>query len=133
MLTVSVVRVVNVILRLLALFVLRRFFFFFQAEDGIRDYKVTGVQTCALPICRRFQLPLTQLRTPIGLAFTGFVWLCRPVGEPALRVYARLSPPGDRLVFARPEVRAMFLDDLLRGAAKGVFAPVLDIVLFGRH
>ena len=24
------------------------FFFFFQAEDGIRDYKVTGVQTCAL-------------------------------------------------------------------------------------
>src|SRR5256885_10843741 len=28
----------------------RRVFFFFQAEDGIRDYKVTGVQTCALPI-----------------------------------------------------------------------------------
>src|SRR5256885_9234081 len=27
-------------------------FFFFQAEDGIRDYKVTGVQTCALPIWR---------------------------------------------------------------------------------
>src|SRR6266404_8947081 len=32
------------------------FFFFFQAEDGIRDKLVTGVQTCALPIsprCRR--------------------------------------------------------------------------------
>src|SRR2546426_12385247 len=28
-------------------------FFFFQAEDGIRDYKVTGVQTCALPISPR--------------------------------------------------------------------------------
>src|SRR6266850_5383224 len=28
-------------------------FFFFQAEDGIRDYKVTGVQTCALPIFQR--------------------------------------------------------------------------------
>src|SRR5215469_17869653 len=28
-----------------------RFFFFFQAEDGIRDLYVTGVQTCALPIC----------------------------------------------------------------------------------
>src|SRR6266566_5639557 len=27
-------------------------FFFFQAEDGIRDYKVTGVQTCALPILK---------------------------------------------------------------------------------
>src|SRR5204863_7148298 len=27
-------------------------FFFFQAEDGIRDLYVTGVQTCALPICQ---------------------------------------------------------------------------------
>src|SRR5438046_8033876 len=31
-------------------FVLFVFFFFFQAEDGIRDWSVTGVQTCALPI-----------------------------------------------------------------------------------
>src|SRR2546429_9691754 len=37
------------------------FFFFFQAEDGIRDVAVTGVQTCALPIsnhrasCRRYR------------------------------------------------------------------------------
>src|SRR2546422_2745383 len=29
---------------------IRCFFFFFQAEDGIRDVAVTGVQTCALPI-----------------------------------------------------------------------------------
>src|SRR5690606_40694634 len=28
-----------------------RVYFFFQAEDGIRDFHVTGVQTCALPIC----------------------------------------------------------------------------------
>src|SRR5690606_40745428 len=28
--------------------------FFFQAEDGIRDFHVTGVQTCALPICHLF-------------------------------------------------------------------------------
>src|SRR5438034_4940938 len=32
------------------MFVLCFFFFFFQAEDGIRDHCVTGVQTCALPI-----------------------------------------------------------------------------------
>src|SRR5438874_10178119 len=30
--------------------------FFFQAEDGIRDLYVTGVQTCALPICRVHRL-----------------------------------------------------------------------------
>src|SRR5688500_19949842 len=35
--------------------------FFFQAEDGIRDYKVTGVQTCALPI---FPAPVTQPGQP---------------------------------------------------------------------
>src|SRR5258708_39038989 len=35
-------------------------FFFFQAEDGIRDDLVTGVQTCALPICRVGALPLAR-------------------------------------------------------------------------
>ena len=30
--------------------------FFFQAEDGIRDIGVTGVQTCALPICTQIAL-----------------------------------------------------------------------------
>ena len=30
---------------------IRNSWFFFQAEDGIRDRDVTGVQTCALPIC----------------------------------------------------------------------------------
>src|SRR5690554_5709529 len=33
------------------MFIFLFFFFFFQAEDGIRDADVTGVQTCALPIC----------------------------------------------------------------------------------
>src|SRR5688572_31619399 len=31
-------------------------FFFFQAEDGIRDLTVTGVQTCALPICTQREI-----------------------------------------------------------------------------
>src|SRR5437016_57995 len=35
------------------LYVFFFFFFFFQAEDGIRDWSVTGVQTCALPISKR--------------------------------------------------------------------------------
>src|SRR5205807_4108292 len=35
--------------------------FFFQAEDGIRDYKVTGVQTCALPIFSTLPLDLQVL------------------------------------------------------------------------
>src|SRR5256885_4719827 len=38
------------------------FFFFFQAEDGIRYYKVTGVQTCALPIS--WHAPRAELLGP---------------------------------------------------------------------
>src|SRR5207245_7904788 len=34
--------------------------FFFQAEDGIRDATVTGVQTCALPIYKRLQIFLCR-------------------------------------------------------------------------
>src|SRR5256885_6715095 len=43
-------------------------FFFFQAEDGIRDYKVTGVQTCALPIflTRIVRYPLQSGHAPDG-------------------------------------------------------------------
>src|SRR5690349_22812129 len=39
-------------------------FFFFQAEDGIRDLYVTGVQTCALPICPRLALAMLAVHTP---------------------------------------------------------------------
>src|SRR2546430_4050240 len=40
-------------------------FFFFQAEDGIRDLTVTGVQTCALPILGRRRLPLAPFVGPM--------------------------------------------------------------------
>src|SRR5690348_17625485 len=52
--------------------------FFFQAEDGIRDGRVTGVQTCALPILReviegtknetRWSLPVSSVSTDIAVS-----------------------------------------------------------------
>src|SRR5690606_41164623 len=41
--------------------------FFFQAEDGIRDFHVTGVQTCALPIYRALDLAkvASLMRLPV--------------------------------------------------------------------
>src|SRR6266404_9829777 len=47
-------------------------FFFFQAEDGIRDKLVTGVQTCALPICPGTVASLTLPQQP-GRSFSGTV------------------------------------------------------------
>src|SRR5690554_8144924 len=46
------------------------FIFFFQAEDGIRDADVTGVQTCALPISGRVRAagPLAETLARIDLA-----------------------------------------------------------------
>src|ERR1022692_4032949 len=43
-------------------------FFFFQAEDGIRDYKVTGVQTCALPIYIRLRVGLLAGAAELAVA-----------------------------------------------------------------
>src|SRR5256886_5925008 len=48
------------------------FFFFFQAEDGIRDLTVTGVQTCALPIFERDdQLVVDPLTNQLIISLDG--------------------------------------------------------------
>src|SRR2546425_3577016 len=60
-------------------YILLIIFFFFQAEDGIRDKLVTGVQTCALPICggTRADVDASGLPgTPGGLRVSG----CRRPG-----------------------------------------------------
>src|SRR2546430_8012186 len=62
-------------------------FFFFQAEDGIRDLTVTGVQTCALPISR---LP----RPPPGPATAGVVRGRAPAQPRADGPAVRLDPPA---------------------------------------
>src|SRR5256885_6166520 len=46
--------------------ILISYVFFFQAEDGIRDYKVTGVQTCALPISDFLKLWTGQSISELG-------------------------------------------------------------------
>src|SRR5699024_12006839 len=55
-------------------------FFFFQAEDGIRDRNVTGVQTCALPIYIADPLGLAGLRTfMLDYFLPLWTWLRWPV------------------------------------------------------
>src|SRR5699024_11289058 len=59
--------------------------FFFQAEDGIRDRNVTGVQTCALPILFRFGH--CTRNTGFASVFSHFLFLHRavPVEQGILR------------------------------------------------
>src|SRR5690606_6702977 len=53
-------------------------YFFFQAEDGIRDFHVTGVQTCALPI----SLVTKSDGTKFGKTEGGAVWLAPDMMSP---------------------------------------------------
>jgi pimeloyl-ACP methyl ester carboxylesterase len=75
---------------------------------------------------------MAALRVPLSAGISTLIWALRPVASPGLDLYARFSPEGDRRVFARPEVKAMFLDDLLHGSRTGLRAPILDAVLFTR-
>lgn len=77
--------------------------------------------------------PLTEtLRVPLSLLLSLGLRISRPIFSPAFDLYARLSPEADRRVFARPEMKAMFLDDLVRGSSQGMAAPIYDLVLFCR-
>lgn len=69
---------------------------------------------------------------PIRLVAGTVIRLVRPVAEPAILLYAAISPEADRKMLVRPEFKAMFLDDLLNGSRKQLAAPFADIVVFAR-
>src|SRR2546425_8269394 len=94
------------------------FFFFFQAEDGIRDKLVTGVQTCALPISFLFASQLSEAR---GLRIACFVVLCGlgagMAGAKQITATAEDNIYADEIIFARDThyqhlVLTRFKDDL---------------------
>jgi pimeloyl-ACP methyl ester carboxylesterase len=74
---------------------------------------------------------LVHLRTPLAATLTTLVGLFRPLGTPAIIAYGRLSPEGDRRVIARPEIRAMLLDDIFKPGR--LHAAIYDLGLFGRE
>ena len=76
---------------------------------------------------------LAFTRVPLGYVLAGALRLARPFAGPAIDAYAALQPRGDKELLARPEFRAMFLDDLLNGGRFHVGAPLADIILFTRH
>ena len=53
-----------------------------------------------------------------------------PLASPALKVYARLSPEGDRRLLARSELKAMCIDDILNRSRAQIHAPIGDAIAF---
>src|SRR2546430_3004990 len=77
-------------------------FFFFQAEDGIRDLTVTGVQTCALPIfsnlARRREMESFSFLEILLKVPSVLILSIEAILRMLLRIVAKLVsiPPGDR-------------------------------------
>src|SRR5438874_4928121 len=97
--------------------------FFFQAEDGIRDLYVTGVQTCALPICNQIFLDHVDQVLALGVLRGG-------PGADTVRIQVRLAaelidPLGEKIemfLFFLRVLSELFLDRLAgeSGGADGV-------------
>src|SRR5256885_5278930 len=81
--------------------------FFFQAEVGIRDYKVTGVQTCALPIC-------TWRRTPPASRRRASNQDCKPLPPVAENFRGADDIPGTMPCYAAEQSRRWTCDSRRR-------------------
>lgn len=75
---------------------------------------------------------LSVARVPVGVALSGVIRTIKPLAGAGLDLYAAVQPPGDKNMLARPEIKAMFLDDLLNGSRFQISAPLSDLILFTR-
>src|SRR5690606_40446493 len=90
----------------------------FQAEDGIRDFHVTGVQTCALPILGRRQL--NHLWVEAGATLGGALFAAGLVNELVLYQAPMLMGNPARGLLALPEFTAMSQPPRLRSEERRV-------------
>src|SRR5690606_33703218 len=111
-------------------------FFFFQAEDGIRDFHVTGVQTCALPISVQPPGAPAPQSSPLWLPSPGssspllpfpFWFLPLPPPRPLLPPPPSPPPPATKLPGFMPGTAIMLgagavraMADSGQGSAKGI-------------
>src|SRR2546426_2321143 len=106
-----------------------RFFFFFQAEDGIRDYKVTGVQTCALPISF-----IVMFAVPLGLI--GVAWMLFATGthlniQSLMGIIMMVGIVVSFSVLMVEFVNRVRADEEEKGVAKSVREAVLEAAQVG--
>lgn len=69
---------------------------------------------------------------PLGATLGLLVKAMDPIKDPVFRATAKIFPAGDQVVFAIPEMQAMFLHDIAQTARGGLPGPMLDLVLFTR-
>jgi pimeloyl-ACP methyl ester carboxylesterase len=75
---------------------------------------------------------LMATRVPAGRALHLFVRASRPVSGQVFELFKAISPEGDQRVFSDPDMKAMFIEDILVGTRNQAVAPILDLVQFSR-
>jgi len=107
------------------------------ASVGILGGVVPSVGPDAAPgglvgFAHQFRRLLPLMPVAGGYALGKIIKFAKPVGSQGLDLYARFSPPGDREVLQRPDIKAMFLDDLTDNGSRGLRSVVYDGILFTR-
>ncbi|HET8896100.1 MAG TPA: alpha/beta hydrolase [Protaetiibacter sp.] len=75
---------------------------------------------------------LRYTRVPLGFGLSRVVQAVTPLGGPILDLYARFSPPADRVLLTQDDFKAVFLGDLTRQGRRQFSAPFADLMVFGR-
>jgi pimeloyl-ACP methyl ester carboxylesterase len=83
-------------------------------------------------LAKRFQGLLDPLRSVMGPVLWLAMQPLMPAGNWAYGLYAKTTPEGDQKVFADPEIKAMFLDDIANASRRRFGAVMHDAALFGR-
>src|SRR5690348_18465501 len=99
-------------------------FFFFQAEDGIRDGRVTGVQTCALPICGRGQVIDLPLLDPMFVVLGPQAANYRLTGKVKPRTGSRSTNAAPRNVYRCKDGHYVCLSASIQKMAERVFTSI---------
>ncbi len=85
-----------------------------------------------IPVLRKFKPLLGVIREPVAWTMSAALKLAAPLANPAFDIYMRIGPRSDREFLARPEMREMFLDDLVVAGKESFRAVAYDAVLFSR-
>jgi pimeloyl-ACP methyl ester carboxylesterase len=75
--------------------------------------------------------PLLRVgRLPLSYSLAALLRTLGPLASPLVDLYARASPSGDRRLLNRPEIKAMFIDDLFGLSRHRFEGPIADVIAF---
>jgi pimeloyl-ACP methyl ester carboxylesterase len=92
------------------------------------DAAAGGLLRLACP----FNSLLSSVSGPLGALLSMGIRALHPISDQVFDLYLRVGPERDRELLSRPEMRAVFVDDLLTGSREGLRSVLYDVVLFSR-